>query len=449
MKNRWYSWTIGLLGVALLATAFWGYTQWKEKAGLLLRTEGNYQRSFFQLVDNVERLEVALSKAMVNNSPKQAELIFTEIWRQAFAAQQNLGELPLNQTPLVKTEKFLAQVGDFSYSLAQKEEAGSLSAQEWNNLRTLHQKAVFLGQELQKIYRQIGDEKFPWTKKAGPPSKELESGSDRVVVDGFTNVEEELQDYPTLIYDGPFAEQNLAIVPKKLPGRKISRDEAIGLARKFLGLNTGAKLKVVEAEDAAVPSYVIQTVAGSKPGAGFVAVTKQGGHVAWMIIDRAPGAVRLNLKEAQAKAEQFIGDKGYKDFRPTGVMKNDTEAVVSFVRIQDNVSIYPEQVKVKVALDNGQVVGFEATQFLLKKEERRLPKPKITVEEAREKISPRLEIKKQQMAIIPLPNGKEPYCYEFFGSLEGMNFLVYINAMTGEEEQVLRIVPTKEGLLTM
>jgi hypothetical protein len=53
------------------------------------------------------------------------------------------------------------------------------------------------------------------------------------------------------------------------------------------------------------------------------------------------------------------------------------------------------------------------------------------------------------MAIIPTKFKTEVYCYEFKGSLNGNDFLVYVNAETGRVQNVLVIINTPNGILTM
>ncbi len=49
----------------------------------------------------------------------------------------------------------------------------------------------------------------------------------------------------------------------------------------------------------------------------------------------------------------------------------------------------------------------------------------------------------------PRPTKKEIFCYEFKGKMNNNDFIVYINAETGEEEDILMIVNTPNGVLTM
>ena len=53
------------------------------------------------------------------------------------------------------------------------------------------------------------------------------------------------------------------------------------------------------------------------------------------------------------------------------------------------------------------------------------------------------------MAVIPTEYKTEIFCYEFKGKIDDREFIVYINAETGEEEDILVIYNTPNGVLTM
>ena len=66
----------------------------------------------------------------------------------------------------------------------------------------------------------------------------------------------------------------------------------------------------------------------------------------------------------------------------------------------------------------------------------------------REKINKNLEITSERLAIIPTEYDTEIYCWEFQGKIQDNEFLVYINANTGKEEDILVIINTPNGTLT-
>ena len=104
-------------------------------------------------------------------------------------------------------------------------------------------------------------------------------------------------------------------------------------------------------------------------------------------------------------------------------------------------------VKVKVALDTGEIVGFDASAYYLNHQDRDIKMPKIDDAEAKSKIKTNFNIDSTRLALIP--KGKEEIlCYEFKGKYKDSDFIVYINSQTGQEEQILQIIKNDNGTLT-
>ena len=73
---------------------------------------------------------------------------------------------------------------------------------------------------------------------------------------------------------------------------------------------------------------------------------------------------------------------------------------------------------------------------------------KITKEKAKESLNKNLEITSESLAIIPTEWQTEVLCWEFKGKVNDTDFLVYVNAETGKEEDILVITNTPNGTLT-
>ena len=112
------------------------------------------------------------------------------------------------------------------------------------------------------------------------------------------------------------------------------------------------------------------------------------------------------------------------------------------------VVMYPDLIKVKVALDDGRIIGIETTGYLNSHCTREIPQDIITEKKAKEVINKELEILSTNLAMIPTEWKTEVLCWEFKGKVDGNEFLVYINAETGKEEDILVIVNTPDGTLT-
>ena len=135
--------------------------------------------------------------------------------------------------------------------------------------------------------------------------------------------------------------------------------------------------------------------------------------------------------------------------KATYYLKQDGIVTINYAYVQENVTVYSDLIKVKVALDNGEVLGIETTGYLNNHTTRDISNVKISKEEAKKTINKNLIIESESMAIIPTEWKTEILCYEFKGKVDDREFLVYINAENGREEDILIIQDTPNGTLTM
>lgn len=179
-----------------------------------------------------------------------------------------------------------------------------------------------------------------------------------------------------------------------------------------------------------------------------IAISKKGGHVIYASLNRDVKESKISHEEANKKGKEFLNNKGFKNMRETYFMKLENIITINYAYEQDGIIVYPDLIKVKIALDNGEILGIETTGYLNSHTERELKETKISIEEARSKINKNLEIISERKAIIPTKWKTEILCYEFTGKVNGKEFLVYVNVETGKEEDILVILETPGGTLT-
>ena len=173
-------------------------------------------------------------------------------------------------------------------------------------------------------------------------------------------------------------------------------------------------------------------------------VTRQGGKMLWMVPEHAAFEPGWTLEECAEAARDFLLDRGYGEMEANHYQVYDGLAVINFVAVQDGVLLYPDLVKVQVRMDTGEVVGLEANNYLMNHTERTGLSPALSGEQALEKASSRLEAGQARLCVIPYREG-ERLCYEVPGRYEGREYRVYIDAITGEEAEVLMMVDSVGG----
>jgi len=440
--------------VVIAAVAIWGISQYKHAANLRQELDNQYNRAFYDMVGYVNNVEVLLLKSLITSTPEKTASVLQEAWRQANLAQTNLGQLPVSQPVLANTSKFLTQVGDLAYALNNQNMSGKpLTEEQYKTIEQLHGFAVSLGESLNELQNQLSAGRIKWGELANKGTPLFKKASAELPgQQQFENVDKTFQDVPKLIYDGPFSDHLVTAEPRGVTGDVMNEEQVKQKVIEFFGAD---KVRSVEFTDKVdtdpIRTYTYRVLFKNMPDdqAAIISMTQKGGHPFWMIYSRPVNAENLNVDQAKEAGRKFLESRGFPGMVDTYYLKEDNTATINYAYKQDGVVIYPDLIKVKIALDNGEVVGFESKGYLSSHTQRTIPEPKISEEEARAKVTPRMQIMSVGLAIIPTNFKTEIFTYEFKGKLGDKDFLVYINAENGKEENVLMIIDTPNGILTM
>ena len=447
---------VGLLALALIATAVFGVNQRRIKGEYKTALNNDYQRLFYDTKAHINNVEVSLSKAVLSDSKEQNIIYLSNVMQQSQSAQEKLSQMPVNHSDINKTTKYLTQVSDYCYSLIKSHlEGKDITKEQRDSLKELGKYSTYLAGEMSNLHNKFmkGDLNFDIVRHN--EKRELKKANENMLNTSLVKLEEEMTKYPELIYDGPFSDQARKIKAKGLGTKKVTEKEAKKKAETFIGTKKVGKITKFESgkdldNEATIPSYTFSVAPKNKEKeqTTYISVSKTGGNIVWMSNPRSVSKASLSMEDAHKRAKQFLEEKGFKNMELNYSLNNHNIATLNFAYTVDNVTIYPDLIKVKVALDNGEIVGFDALHYLKEHHERNIQKPTITLEQAREKVRFDFDITSTRLAIIPKGMKDEVLCYEFKGNYEGDNFIVYINANTAQEEQILRVIKDENGTLT-
>ena len=414
-------------------------------------SENSYNMAFYELVDYVQNVETYLAKSLISSTPEHGAETLTNLWREANLAQSYLSRLPIESQELSSTEKFLNQVSDYSYSLSRKNIYNeALTEEDLNNLKELHTYSVDLENTLNQLSEDLNSGRFSWGELTEKGTVAFAQQVDNISKESFSNLEENFHEYAGLIYDGAFSEHLTSNEPKGLTGEDIDENKAREKVEEFIGKENIKEINSLGfSENATIPVYDF-SITNNNEETINISISKKGGHVVNMNSNRDITTEIISQEEAANKAKEFLDNKGFTNMKETYYLKQEGIVTINYAYMQDNVIMYPDLIKVKVALDNGEILGIETTGYLNNHVENRdISNIKITEEEAKKDLNTNLEIISSGMAVIPTEWETELLCYEFKGKVEDKEFLVYINAENGREEDILIITNTPNGTLAM
>ncbi|WP_335869742.1 germination protein YpeB [Bacillus sp. 2205SS5-2] len=428
--------TLGVLG-----TAYWGYQEHQEKNAILINAENSYQRAFHDLTFEIDLLNDKIGTTLAMNSQKSLSPALADVWRITSQAHSDVGQLPLTLLPFNKTEEFLAKIGDFSYRTAVRNlDKNPLSEEEYERLEQLYEQSGEIQKELRKVQHLVIKNNLRWmdVELALATNKET---VDNTIIDGFKTVEKTVKGYDesdvggTSFINVQKRNENL----KNLDGEEITKEEAIQIAKNYTKFSDIKKQKVTENGEGSDYGFYSVSLLSKGNIEASMDITKTGGYPLWYINNRDVKESSISLNEAATKGAEFLKEYKFKDLDLFESAQYDSVGVFSFVTSINNVRIYPDTIKMKVALDTGEVIGFSASDYIQNNKSREIPEPILTKEEAMEYINPNVKILQDGMAVIVNELNEEVLCYEFMGTLKNDTYRIFINSQTGLEEKVEKL----------
>ena len=441
---------LSIIGIFLVITIALGILLYQKQVEAKQISENTYNMAFYELVDYVGNVETYLAKSLISTTPEQGAETLTSLWREANMAQTYLSRLPIESQELENTQKFLNQVSDYSYSLSRKNIYDQkLEDEDLNNLQDLHSYSIELENTLNQLSDDINSGRITWgelTKKGNPVFAQQVSTESQ---DGFSSLEENFHEYQGLIYDGAYSEHLTNSEKRGLTGDDIDENKAKEIANNFIGQD---KIKEISSlgfsENANIPAYSFSLTTNNDENIN-ISISEKGGHVIYMNYNRDVNSEIISQEEANQIGKDFLSSRGFTNMKETYYMKQEGIVTINYAYNQEGVIMYPDLIKVKVALDNGDILGIETTGYLNNHCDRDLSNIKITKDDAKKVLNSKLNIESEGLAIIPTEWQTEILCYEFKGKINDTEFLVYINAENGNEEDILVIKDTPNGILTM
>lgn len=412
-------------------------------------SQDEYNKSMYSAVSYINNLEVDLAKLLVTSTPKMTAVTLADIWRQSNLAKESLEQIPVSQNAMSNASKYLTQVSDFSYSLMKQTISEvKITTEQYSSIKKIYEESQELSIVMQDIYDDLNDGRIKWNELEKKGNEELSNIELGESLSSISKVSKTFQNYEGLIYDGAFSDHMLNQTPKSLNNNNVSEEEAKKYINEILGDENIKDIISKGESNGRLALYNFEVVLNDMQRRS-ISITKKNCKLYLMVGDKKSNEQNLSIDEANQKGLEFLKKLGIDNIKDTYYQKSQNFLIINYAATQDNVILYPDLIKVKVALDDGQICGIEAGGYIFNHVKRENIIPKVSIEEAKETINKQIEIISSNIAIIPTEYNTEILTYEFKGKINNMEFLIYINADTKEEEKILLIIDSKNGVLTI
>ncbi|PWL70729.1 MAG: germination protein YpeB [Clostridiales bacterium] len=437
---------ITFITAAIVTLAALFYANYSENLQHKRAQEYTYLQSVEDLYTYLNSINSTLTKGVYCSSPQMLNTLASMLWRDAGFAKNSLALLPIDYFQLGGTYKFISQVGDYAVSLAKKVSNGeSITEEEAQTLQTMREYCTDLIGSIYVLQEIVRQGNIDYNQANEEMSTTNAEDGQFNIGNGFKNFEESLGEFPSLIYDGPFSDHILQKDPLMLKGQaEITREQARDIAAKASGI-PASELKDSGDEEGRMPSYCFETADQNVD----IGVTKAGGFVTYCTFSAEVGEMAITPEEGIQIAKEYLQSHNITSVETSYYEISNNIMTINFAYTSNNITYYPDLIKVSVAMDDGEIISFHQRGYLANHQERAAQVPSITQEQAAKKLSPLLTVEQVKLAVIPTQGLNEVFCYEFkCTGQNGENILVYINAETGAEEQLLILLIGENGTLT-
>ena len=406
--------------------------------------------ALYELIEYVQNVENFLAKSTISTSSEAGAETLTHVWREADLAVNCISQLPLNIEQLSKTSKFLNQVSEYSYALSRKNiYKEELTQEELDNLKLLHEYSLELENSLSEIVDKLNNGELAWQDLKTNANNDYTRQVDNISQVSFTDIDNNFNQFAGLIYDGAFSEHIELQEKKGLVGEELSEDLAENVIKDIYKDNVESITRNGLVEQGNIAVYQFELKEKNKEETTYISIAKKGGKIVLLNKNRDVTEENIAREEANKIGKEYLTKIGFPDMKETYFQTQENVITINYVYEQDGIVVYPDLIKVKIALDNGEILGIETTGYLNSHTTRTDITPVISKEEVKSKLNSKLDIQSEGLSIIPTEWKSEVLCYEFKGKVDETEFLVYINAENGKEENILVIMETPGGILTM
>lgn len=437
-------WPYLVLGVALLGAIGFGWFQTQQANQLALETENKYLSAFHKVKWTSENIEERMSLLMASNDLQQQTNLLSDLRVYSAQAVEHMAVLPFLTLETPRIQHFLNTLRTRSDELHYKLSNGDLlTPQDWNELQELRQQSVFFEGELGQVLGLVGNNMLRWrnTVRATSPA---ETGA------ATTPITQSVLELDTALQAPPGEEQALSPdagplpAPRTDPGPKVDQATAMQAVREFVDIplaDDPQPTGVADPEDqlGELSLYFFQAQKENGLILNF-GVSQHGGHVIYMLDGRLVKDKRMTKDQLIERAREMLKRRGYDDLQYVSATENDGTLVMEFAPRQNGIAIHVDMIRIMLAMDDGELVGFDARSFWTNRYERELAKPLIDATQVQGKVSPRLMVKEApSLAVIADRRSQERQVWEVRGSIDDQHYRIFVDVMTGQEVDLLRV----------
>jgi len=401
--------------------------------------ESSYRQSYYDAIEQVDNIDLNMSKILATEEESALQNYLVNLAINSELLESDLQSLPLEDENKFYTTKLINQIGDYAKYLNKKIIYGeSISQEDRKNLEQLYNANLTLKNALNSTLNNMSDFSF----------SSFNSGEkNNIVLDSFNELENLSVEYPELIYDGPFSDGKDDREIKGLTLNMLSVDDA---RNNFISLFNDFGITDVKDEGITEGNIRLFNFSANMKGETiFAQMSERDGKLITYTNSGSCKEVKMDGDDATSIALDFLNKMGTPNMTPVWINLYNNVYTINFAYELDEIIVYSDLIKVRVCAETGMILGIEASSYYTNHIDREVLSPTLSVNQAMEYVAGNIDVISSKLVIVPIGETNEKLCYEFMGTAFDNTFYVYIDANSGKQVQMFKVIEGSEGTLLM
>ncbi|WP_026961975.1 PepSY1/2 domain-containing protein [Alicyclobacillus herbarius] len=427
-RTTWAAIPVAALVVVGGGLGWWGYSQYHEKQALAAEVQSRYEGTFHNLTTDANHLEEELGKALVSGDTASFQGHLRNVWRLSSIAQDDVGNLPLQLMPTHHTQQFLANVGKQTDQWL-TQGASPTDKNVHSKLQKMYQQAHKMSTSLNQMQGTVLNQRLSWLSVTQALQQERQQKTDNQIVDGFHKMDKAA---------GAFAETKETPATPHRPStnalrgeKKVTATDAKRAVAQVLGVGVGQNWHATMTDKGSkVPEFIV--TGSTKWGHLRALVSQSGGHVLSFQVDYQMGKGTYDFSDAERKAESWLKRRGFTAVELLNSYQYDRTGYYVFAPLYKGVPVMSQTISVKVALDQGGIIGYDASNYFYYPVDA-VPSRVYSANQLQKRLHPSFQVRMRRECIVKDKNGNYQPAVAFYGTENGETYRVFMNAHTGHE----------------
>ncbi len=424
--------SLGVACLALSTVVTFGALRMND---MTLENANGYRSTLYEMVAASEDMDSNLSKLRVSSGVNEQRALLTDILVDSELLESAIERMPIDNVTSTDISAFVNKTGTYCRNLLTKLSKGEpLTETEKNTVQYLYNVNAGLHNELNGLTNHMTEKDF----------LAFVGGKQGNVSQKFGDMSKGTLQKPEDTIDAPFTEEGNVGKNSIASEAEISEGRAEELVKQYLRAYHIAETQYTGetvANDVSCYNFTLRDESGNEI---FAQITKNGGKLAFFNTYEVCTEKNFDLETCDDLARKFLAEHGIEGVEAVWLADGGMVADLTYVSVQNGVRVYPELIRVRVCESKGRVVGIDSMEYLLNRKESRTVGEAISRESAQEKLAEGLTPYAAHLAIIPL-NGEEVLAHEFACTYGEEEYVVYLDAKTGDELQVYRVRESARG----